>query len=77
MLKLSKAQRQAVKRVYDRGFTYGRNNQAGHVAGNSTAPNTYRQFRATVQPIFCGDGAVALPWCGMWLAIERDGLTHS
>lgn len=23
------------------------------------------------------DGAVALPWCNMWLCIERDGYTHS
>jgi len=23
------------------------------------------------------DGAVTVPWCGMWLCIERDGYTHS
>jgi len=23
------------------------------------------------------DGAVVVPWCGMWLAIETDGYTHS
>ncbi len=29
------------------------------------------------QPTIGCDGAVALPWCGMWLCIERDGYTHS
>ena len=28
-------------------------------------------------PVLAGDGAVALPWCGMWLCIEPDGYTHS
>lgn len=23
------------------------------------------------------DGAITIPWCGMWLCIERDGYTHS
>ena len=36
---------------------------------------TYRQFRRTVEPTF--DGAVMVPWCGMWLGIETDGYTHS
>ena len=40
-------------------------------------PPTYRQFRATVQPTFGCDGAVAVQWCGMWVCIERDGYAHS
>ena len=38
---------------------------------------TYRQFRRSVESGFCMDGAVVVPWCGMWLAIETDGYTHS
>lgn len=38
---------------------------------------TYKQFRKTVQPMFFCDGAVTVQWCGMWLAIEKDGYTHS
>lgn len=35
---------------------------------------TYRRFRRTVfQTIDC----VMVPWCGMYLGIERDGHTHS
>ena len=35
---------------------------------------TYMQFRRTVQP---GYDCVMVEWCGMWLAIEIDGYTHS
>jgi hypothetical protein len=61
MTRTTKAQRKALKRVFDR------------------APQalTYRKFRALAQPTFGCDGAIALPWCGMWLCIERDGYTHS
>lgn len=38
---------------------------------------TYRSFRMLAVPIFAGDGAIALPWCGMWLCIEANGYTHS
>ena len=37
----------------------------------------YKAFRALVQPTFGLDGAVVVPWCGMWLCIERDGYTHT
>ena len=61
MLTLTKPQRKAVKRVYDRKME---------------APQllSYRQFRATVQP---GYDCIMLQWCGMWLGIEKDGYTHS
>lgn len=61
MTKTTKAQRQALYRVW----------------GRDDMGLTYRQFRATIQPTFGMDGAVILPWCGMWLAIEQDGYTHS
>lgn len=38
---------------------------------------SYKQFRKTVQPTIGCNGAVTVPWCGMWLCIERDGYTHS
>jgi len=38
---------------------------------------TYRQLRAKALPTVGCDGAIVLPWCGMWLCIERDGYTHS
>ena len=68
---LTREQREAVKRVFDRCPVFDR--------GSDGLPVqlTYRQFRRTVQPTFFMDNAIALPWCGMWLAIERDGYTHS
>jgi len=38
---------------------------------------TYREFRRTVQPTFGMDNAVVVHWCGMWLAIEKDGHCYS
>ena len=38
---------------------------------------SYRAFRKLAIPVTAADGAVALPWCGMWLCIEADGYTHS
>ena len=35
---------------------------------------TYREFRKTVE---WGFDCVMVPWCGMWLGIEKDGYTHS
>lgn len=63
MLILTKAQRNAVWRKW-------------MMMDEDTRPS-YREFRKAVQPTFGMDGAIVLPWCGMWLAIERDGYTHS
>lgn len=60
MVKTTRQQRLAIKRVYERDKN-----------------GTYRELRGKLQPTFGCDGAVALPWCGMWLCIERDGYTHS
>lgn len=38
---------------------------------------TYRAFRKAVQRTIGCDGAIVVPWCGMWLCIERDGYTHT
>ena len=38
---------------------------------------SYREFRKLAVPVVAGDGAVAVPWFGMWLCVEVDGYTHS
>jgi hypothetical protein len=45
--------------------------------GVQAVPLTYKQFRRSVQPTYGCDGAVTVPWCGMWLCIEQDGYCHS
>jgi hypothetical protein len=37
---------------------------------------TYLQFRRSAMPMFL-DPAIVVKWCGMYLAIEPDGYTHS
>lgn len=60
---LTRQQREALKRVYDR---------------DTDTPlkvmRTYRQFRSTVLP---GPGCIMVRWNVMWLGIEPDGYTHS
>jgi hypothetical protein len=38
---------------------------------------TWKEFAHSVKPTFHMDNAVTVQWCGMWLAIEEDGYTHS
>ncbi len=38
---------------------------------------SFREFRKSVQPTFGMDNAVVVHWCGMWLAIEKDGYCHT
>lgn len=73
MINLTRAQREALYRVFNRCPLDA---NADRLQGNLT-PITYRQFRKKVQPMFCGDGGVMIHWCGMWLGIETDGYTHS
>lgn len=65
MVKLTKEQRKALKRVWLRVV-------------DSTAPSkseiSYREFRKTVQP---GPGCIMVRFSSMWLGIEPDGYTHS
>jgi hypothetical protein len=58
---LTKYQRRSLLRLWKRGESH----------------LSYLQFRRSVESGFCMDGAVVVPWCGMWLAIETDGYTHS
>jgi len=67
MITLTKQQRIALKKIYDRGTVS---------ASFSKTPLSYREFRKTVQGYPGGD-CVLVPWCGMWLGIEKDGYTHS
>jgi len=66
MINLNRAQRVALKRLFDRQQENRRPEQC----------RTYRQFRQTVRP-FVGGGCVMVPWCGMWVGIEPDGYTHT
>lgn len=59
----TKAQRAALKRVYDRGDT-------------TRLPETYRQFRRRAW-MASYDTCIMIVWCGMMLGIEIDGYTHS
>lgn len=59
--KLTRAQRDALRRVWHR----------------DDQGLSFKRFLETVQPTYHMDGAVAVQWCNMWLAIEVDGYCHS
>jgi hypothetical protein len=61
-LVLTKAQRRALKQVFER---------------NSDEAKSYKEFRKRVKGTFGMDGAIVIPWRGMFLAIETEGYTHS
>jgi hypothetical protein len=75
--KTTKPQRRAIKQVFDRGPVRPYLTPEEQAAGIVAVPLTYKQFRRSAQPTFGCDGAVVLPWAGMFLCIERDGYTHS
>ncbi len=80
MIILTRAQRIALKTVFDRQPLFNtpmdRAEIPAHEIVRRVARMTYRQFRRTVQPELCGP-AVMVPWCGMWLGLETDGHVHS
>ena len=61
MVRITKAQQQALLRKWK-----------DHNNGM-----TYREFRRSVEPVMCGDGAIAVKWWTMWLAIEPNGYTRT
>jgi len=61
-MKLTKAQSKAVLAKY-------RDNPDGF--------SSYLSFRRQVVPMAFITGPAVLPWCGMFLAVETDGYTHS
>lgn len=73
MTPMNRAQRVALKRVFDRGPIWVQSPAGSCI----TYQLSYRQFRASAQPTIGCDGAVALHWHGMWLGIEKDGYCHS
>lgn len=84
MKPFTKAQRVALKRVFDRqalvlewdGRTKMPRRAANYAALYKETPPTmtYRQFRRLAHQSY---DCVMVPWCGMWLGIESDGYTHS
>lgn len=63
MKPLTRAQVEAIKKVYDRPI-------------DNRPDQSYLQFRRTVQR--CSyDSCCMINWSNMWLGIEVDGYTHS
>ena len=62
MTVITKAQRHAIKRLWQRET-------------NDPVRVTYRHLRKTAFVAF-GD-CLMVPWCGMIIGIETDGYTHS
>lgn len=71
MVTTTKAQRSALKRIFDRQPIFRPE------PGSDTVRVSYRAFRASVHPAIGCDGAIMVRWAGMWLGIERDGYTHA
>jgi hypothetical protein len=80
MVKTTRAQREALFRVFQRDFpswqtptrrTDAPKNEARIVRVPSIQ---WKRFRSRVQP---GPGCVMIEWRKMWLGIEPDGYTHS
>lgn len=69
MTRTTKAQRAALKRLYDR---YEMDKRAVNAP-----PVSYRQFRKYAQPAFGLDGVIMIHLWNMWIGIEPDGYTHS
>ena len=63
MITLNKAQRAALKRIYDRSL-----------GDDNPTWSSYRERRKTVQSAF---DCVMIKKRGIWLGIELDGHTHS
>lgn len=79
MLVLTREQRVALKKVYDRCPIYPEHakNNSDEFKRKYVIPITYRQFRRRATPEIGSFGALMVPWCNMWLGIEKDGYTHS
>lgn len=75
MRAITREQRVALKRIYDRDPLYvWQDELIGNPKYNSHTPITYRQFRKrAVHSYDC----IMIQWCRMWLGIEADGYTHS
>lgn len=75
MVRTTKAQRVALKRVFDRCALDQNANRAPMNYGYyGLTVLSYRQFRKRVHS---GSGCIMVQWCGMWVGIEPDGYTHT
>ena len=74
MVKLNRAQRRALKSVFDRSEVAPGSFGTNRVIHDDMPDATYRDFRKTVLP---GPDCVMVRWGSMWLGIEADGYTHS
>jgi len=75
MVKTTRAQRHALKRLHDRmEADYVEQIKHGVMP---TVLLSYRQFRKSAQPYFDDSGCIMVQWANMWVGIERDGYTHS
>lgn len=61
MCKTTRAQRESLLRLFKR---------------LESGTMTYREFRKQATPAF-SCGAIAVPFCGMYVCIETDGYSHS
>lgn len=85
MTPITRAQRLALKAIYDRGpltptkrWDYPNPYTSAVTAGAADPIMTYREFRKLVRgPFYISDPVLMVPWCGMWLGVEPDGYTHS
>lgn len=69
MIRLTRAQRESLKLIYDR---------FNSKECNRPLDMSYRQFRRKqVQEMICGDGAIIAEVPSMFIAIETDGHRHS
>ena len=89
MVKTTRAQREALFKIFQRDFpswitpttrhegTYCRHCWKWSSPEIVKVPSLqWRRFRKQVRP-FIGDSCVMVPWKSMWLGIEQDGYTHS
>jgi hypothetical protein len=88
MIILTKAQRKALFRVFQRDFPSWRTPfkrdgslpcpNCGYSTGVVRVPSKqWRTFRNRVSSSWDRSGCVMIQWHGMWLGIEQDGYTHS
>ena len=67
---LTRLQREAVKRIFDRGDT-------SSTGKASCDRRSYLEFRRTVEGLIGGQGCVMVPCGRIWFGIETDGYTHT
>lgn len=89
MITLTRAQRIALKELFDRGPIFKRKYATVKTSDIAAHPNmslaaedylprvSYREFRATVAPLLAGGGCILVEWQNMTIGIEPDGYTHS